>query len=215
MNSGTIRADGSGYLQLDTENGSRTLDFNALYKGYYPRCGFTAAAVIGDLFYAAGTDREGMIRLFSSASGETWTEINTQPMRQTVRAQSHGEVIAVQPGAAPEELLLILEKGWCLYLPDCPRCVELIRLTKEEIRSAGLENETLFCVTAGGSHERLPLADLPRLKVGWAWAERHHALLFDLLARAVKWLQENTYTNPIYKWNTPLWGEIPADFGRK
>lgn len=42
-----------------------------------------------------------------------------------------------------------------------------------------------------------------------------NALLFDLLVRAEKWLHENTYDNPIYKWNTPLWGEIPADFGRK
>lgn len=42
-----------------------------------------------------------------------------------------------------------------------------------------------------------------------------NALLFDLLARAEKWLNENQYANPIIKWNTRLWGEIPADFGRK
>jgi ribonuclease HI len=42
-----------------------------------------------------------------------------------------------------------------------------------------------------------------------------NAVLFDLLVRAENWLKNNTYTNPIYKWNTPLWGEIPADFGRK
>ena len=30
-----------------------------------------------------------------------------------------------------------------------------------------------------------------------------------------QWLKNNEYTTPIYKWNTPLWGEIPADFGRK
>ena len=39
--------------------------------------------------------------------------------------------------------------------------------------------------------------------------------IFDLIARAEKWLQENTYTTPIYKWETSAWGEIPADFGRK
>ena len=42
-----------------------------------------------------------------------------------------------------------------------------------------------------------------------------NAVLFDLLVRAENWLRNNAYTNPIYKWNTPLWGEIPADFGRK
>lgn len=32
---------------------------------------------------------------------------------------------------------------------------------------------------------------------------------------AEKWLVENTYNSPIYKWDTARWGEIPADFGRK
>jgi len=28
-------------------------------------------------------------------------------------------------------------------------------------------------------------------------------------------LKENNYKNPILKWETKSWGEIPADFGRK
>ena len=39
--------------------------------------------------------------------------------------------------------------------------------------------------------------------------------LLDLIKRAEKWLKENTYNNPILKWETKAWGEIPADFGRK
>lgn len=39
--------------------------------------------------------------------------------------------------------------------------------------------------------------------------------IFDLIARAEAWLQSNNYNNPIIKWETKLWGEIPADFGRK
>jgi ribonuclease HI len=39
--------------------------------------------------------------------------------------------------------------------------------------------------------------------------------IFDLIARAEKWLQLNTYSNKILKWKTSEWGEIPADFGRK
>ena len=40
-------------------------------------------------------------------------------------------------------------------------------------------------------------------------------LIFDLLTRAEFWLQNNTFTTLIMKWNTKNWGEIPADFGRK
>ena len=39
--------------------------------------------------------------------------------------------------------------------------------------------------------------------------------LFDLVDRAVKWLQENKYKTVVMKWDTKNWGEIPADFGRK
>lgn len=39
--------------------------------------------------------------------------------------------------------------------------------------------------------------------------------LFDLIDRAIKWLENNEYSNKILKWETKAWGENPADFGRK
>lgn len=39
--------------------------------------------------------------------------------------------------------------------------------------------------------------------------------LAQMLARADAWLASHTYSNPVLKWNTETWGEIPADFGRK
>lgn len=39
--------------------------------------------------------------------------------------------------------------------------------------------------------------------------------LFDLVDRAIVWLKDHDYSNPVLKWETKNWGEIPADFGRK
>ena len=39
--------------------------------------------------------------------------------------------------------------------------------------------------------------------------------VFNLIARAERWLEDNHYTTKIIKWHTPNWGEIPADFGLK
>ena len=39
--------------------------------------------------------------------------------------------------------------------------------------------------------------------------------LFQLIERAEAWLKAHRVTNPIVKWETDQWGEIPADFGRK
>lgn len=40
-------------------------------------------------------------------------------------------------------------------------------------------------------------------------------VVFELVDRAVNWLNTNTYKTIIVKWETKAWGEIPADFGRK
>lgn len=42
-----------------------------------------------------------------------------------------------------------------------------------------------------------------------------NAILFELITRAETWLQQNEYSTQIMKWETSVWGEIPADFGRK
>jgi ribonuclease HI len=39
--------------------------------------------------------------------------------------------------------------------------------------------------------------------------------LHTLIERGENWLKANSYANPILKWDTVSWGEIPADFGRK
>ena len=39
--------------------------------------------------------------------------------------------------------------------------------------------------------------------------------LWNIIRRAEAWLNNNTYTTEIRKWDTDHWGEIPADFNRK
>lgn len=41
------------------------------------------------------------------------------------------------------------------------------------------------------------------------------ARLLDYVVRAEYWLRTHDYRNPVLKWQTDKWGEIPADFGRK
>ena len=39
--------------------------------------------------------------------------------------------------------------------------------------------------------------------------------VFVLIERAILWLKNNDFSVKIQKWEIKLWGEIPADFGRK
>src|SRR5690606_30949099 len=71
---------------------------------------------------------------------------------------------------------------------------------------------------------KLPIYSDSRNAIGWVRdkeARTNHdksdenVKLFELIDRAIKWLNENTYENEILKWVTKAWGENPADFGRK
>ena len=72
----------------------------------------------------------------------------------------------------------------------------------------------------------LPWALYTDSRTALAWLKKGHADtkiewnaqnqdLFFMLRKAEMWLHDNTWTTPIYKWDTKAWGEIPADFGRK
>jgi ribonuclease HI len=63
-------------------------------------------------------------------------------------------------------------------------------------------------------------------ETGLTWVRKKHTktllekdsgnrVLFELIRRAETWLATNTYENPLLKWDTEAWGEIPADYGRK
>lgn len=53
-----------------------------------------------------------------------------------------------------------------------------------------------------------------RCKSKLDWNEENTDLLL-MVRKAEEWLRQNTWTTEIRKWETTLWGEIPADFGRK
>ncbi|SMP40217.1 ribonuclease HI [Neorhodopirellula lusitana] len=63
-------------------------------------------------------------------------------------------------------------------------------------------------------------------RIGMSWVKQgvcktklprtgNNRKLFNLVDRAERWLAEHGVRNPVLKWETKRWGEIPADFGRK
>jgi ribonuclease HI len=70
----------------------------------------------------------------------------------------------------------------------------------------------------------IPVYSDSSIAIGWVKKEhcnthlavtRQNAALFRLIDTAEAWLADNAYANPILKWDTQAWGEIPADFNRK
>lgn len=79
-----------------------------------------------------------------------------------------------------------------------------------------------LCAQKGDTSRRIYTDSVTAL----AWLRARHsrtslpvtpenAPLMNLVARADRWLYTHTPVNPVAKWKTEKWGEIPADFGRK
>ncbi|MEL7162351.1 MAG: ribonuclease H family protein [Bacteroidota bacterium] len=76
----------------------------------------------------------------------------------------------------------------------------------------------------GQDMSELPIYSDSQIAIGWVKKGKCKTTLartpkteelYTYIDRAEAWLKVNKVTNPIYKWNTKAWGEIPADFGRK
>lgn len=72
--------------------------------------------------------------------------------------------------------------------------------------------------------QNIPIYSDSVIAIGWVKQKKARTELprtadtesvWELLDRAVVWLKNNTWSNPILKWETKTWGENPADFGRK
>jgi ribonuclease HI len=69
--------------------------------------------------------------------------------------------------------------------------------------------------------KQMPIYSDSRIAMGWVRlgkcrTKQHPPTdVKQLIFRAEKWLKSNQFNNPILKWETKVWGEIPADFGRK
>ncbi len=73
-------------------------------------------------------------------------------------------------------------------------------------------------------NSNIPVYSDSRTAIGWVKKRKantkleqttRNAELFELLDRAESWLTSHRYANPVLKWETTVWGENPADFGRK
>lgn len=79
----------------------------------------------------------------------------------------------------------------------------------------------LFAKETDPKFKTMPIYSDSKIAMGWVKAgkcrtkARPGAEVAQMIRRAEQWLASNTFKNPLLKWETKVWGEIPADFGRK
>lgn len=79
---------------------------------------------------------------------------------------------------------------------------------------AWLKKEKLDYPIYSDSNTAISWIKRKRVNTKLQWSEKNLEL-YHAVQKAQHWLKNNSFSNPIIKWKTKEWGEIPADYGRK
>ncbi len=92
------------------------------------------------------------------------------------------------------------------------------------VHALRLLNKTPRVLPRAGTGTTTPVYSDSATAIAWVKARRcstglaadeKNVPLFELIDQAEDWLTRHVIANPILKWDTKAWGEIPADFNRK
>lgn len=178
-------------------------------------------------------------------AGAQYKSFPTESAARTAFAQNYWQVVGTQKAAAPLRLDAAAERpltgcvavdAACSGNPGTMEYRGVLADTGQEVFRMGPYAEATNNVGEFlAIVHALALIDQGRLQVAaiysdsvtaQAWVRQKHcksklaptaanAPVFDLVRRADAWLATHTLPVKIMKWKTELWGEIPADFGRK
>lgn len=161
------------------------------------------------------------------------------PAEQLSFARALGRQLAALPDRATSQEIrrdALAVDGACACNPGpmeyrCVRVSDGVEIFHVGPLEGGTNNigEYLAIIHAAALLAQRGLYDVPIYsdsKTALSWVRRGHSnshiepdgrngKVLDMLARADAWLAANGVRNPLLKWDTALWGEIPADFGRK
>ncbi len=178
-------------------------------------------------------------------AGAQYKSFPTESAARTAFAQNYWQVVGTQKAAAPLRFDTAAERpltgcvavdAACSGNPGTMEYRGVLADTGQEVFRMGPYAEATNNVGEFlAIVHALALIDQGRLQVAaiysdsvtaQAWVRQKHcksklaptaanAPVFDLVRRADAWLATHTLPVKIMKWKTELWGEIPADFGRK
>ncbi len=164
-------------------------DFNAEYEGFYPRCRFTAALSAGGQHLLAGMDETGQPHLFASILGNVWEERSLTAQQPMAFGQKLTEEIGwIIFQEEENQYLLICRNGQVAVLPDCPKCLRILSLKRQDqpetvLKNAAAADGKLQLLWEDGVSQVLPLSMLRQYRASFGFARQWLArggVLIDL-----------------------------------
>lgn len=114
---------------LHTRDGRQwtVLDFNALYKGFYPEMAFCAVAAGGGSVMVSGVGKNNTPAAFVSAGGTVWSERSLDYSEGGALRMLEAVPVSLSYDALRDRFYLLCTEGVQLTLPSCSHCNSLSR----------------------------------------------------------------------------------------
>lgn len=120
-----------------------TLDFNSTYSSYYDYTRFCAICASDNFFYIAGTYPSGMPAVFTSATGNIWSERTLSYTEGSRTMELELQPLCLAYDSRMDRFVLGCSEGYLFYMPGCSHCNGIERKSMEDIWALGY-NSGLF-----------------------------------------------------------------------
>ncbi|RHR22565.1 rhodanese-like domain-containing protein [Clostridium sp. AF19-22AC] len=180
---------GSLWMSTDSEPLNKEwkpIDFNTIYKNFYPVCKFTAIGATEQDFVAAGTGEDGLPYVFRSLLGGVWESVNLLCGNSLIGYQrASGMIVDIIYDQKIKQLFMICENGELLTIPDCPKCAKLYRVSDEKITSGRFskDNSDILITTSSGKELAIEWESAVQIRVSPDYARqkiKEGGILVDL-----------------------------------
>ena len=103
----------------------KSMDFNATYSGYYDDVRFCAISASDNSFCIAGTYSDGMPAVFTSATGNVWSERSLTYTEGGQTLQLEQQPIRLSYESRMDRFVMHCTDGYIFYMPGCSHCNSL------------------------------------------------------------------------------------------
>ena len=185
-----LALSGNGDLSVCRDGQWERLGDDARFEGELTPCAFQDILCARGSFYVAGTTPSGQAALYSSLEGEIWSPVSL--MEQHFWADGNpprGGAVKLFFEPCMSQILLVCSGGDVVIIPECPKCIKILRLTDRTVVDADYSDHRMTLAYGDGQRETVSIVTADAIRVSLSYAKQTGGKLIDIRPEKIR-LQE-------------------------
>jgi hypothetical protein len=116
------------------------LDFNGTYTFYYEETRFCSISASDNSYFIAGTYRNGMPAVYTSATGKIWSERTLGYTEGGESLQLEQQPLRLTYDRRNDRFVMACTDGYLFYMPGCSHCNAIERKSMQDITAVAFNS---------------------------------------------------------------------------